>query len=499
MTADAELVATLNRWRADPVVFATEAFGVTLDAWQVEALHAYHAQPVTRVAMQASAGVGKTIVLAIACLHFLLTAGDGEHHPNIFVTAINGDNLKANLWKELAVWFGKCPLFGHAFDMTTDGIVAKQYRESWFLRPRTWSKDADAEAQGRALSGLHGQYVMAVVDESGDVAPAVGRTLEQALSTCTWGRLMQAGNPTSQTGMLYDAAHGTRSAWTTIRISGDPDDPHRSTRVSLDWATAQIARFGRDNPWVQAFVLGRFPTTGFANLLGPEDVDRAERRRPPAEEDLRFHQKRIGVDVGRFGDDPTVFFPRHGPVAYPPTELRNEDSTGVVLRLAAAKSKWGSHLELIDDTGGYGAGVVDQAHTLGLTPIAVGFNRKADDPRFFNKRAEMYWRLAEWIKTVGCLPVRDTLRKQLLAHTYSYQNGRFQIEDKDRIKAKLSGHSPDEADALALTFALPELPAGPIPVDAAPAHADSEWDPLADRTPPRDPPPAEPRLWQPAS
>lgn len=36
--------------------------------------------------------------------------------------------------------------------------------------------------------------------------------------------------------------------------------------------------------------------------------------------------------------------------------------------------------------------------------IPVHFSSPADDPRYFNKRSELYFRAAEWVKHNGSLP-----------------------------------------------------------------------------------------------
>ena len=121
-----------------------------------------------------------------------------------------------------------------------------------------------------------------------------------------------------------------------------------------------------------------------------------------------------------------------------------------------------------------------------MSPIAVNFAGKADDPRYLNRRAEMHFRMAAWVKRGGCLPRTPTLKKELTAPTYTYVNGKFQIEEKKMIKARM-GFSPDESDGLALTFALPELAAGmPSAItqenrrDMAAGKALSDYDPLQD-------------------
>ena len=57
----------------------------------------------------------------------------------------------------------------------------------------------------------------------------------------------------------------------------------------------------------------------------------------------------------------------------------------------------------------------------------------------------------------GALPDHPTLLRELTNTTYTFKNSNFLIQPKELIKKQL-GFSPDAADALALTFALPEAP-----------------------------------------
>ena len=145
-----------------------------------------------------------------------------------------------------------------------------------------------------------------------------------------------------------------------------------------------------------------------------------------------------------------------------------------------AKGKWGSEVELIDDTGGFGGGVIDSLLQAGVSSVAVNFASKADDSRYLNKRAEMWFRMAEWVKRGGCLPDIPELVRELTAPTYYFQNGRFQIEPKEQIKERL-GASPDLADALALTFALPEAPSSSslFTLPGAKPRFKADYDPFA--------------------
>jgi hypothetical protein len=137
--------------------------------------------------------------------------------------------------------------------------------------------------------------------------------------------------------------------------------------------------------------------------------------------------------------------------------MRNARSNEIAARVAAAKAKWGSEMEMVDGTGGYGSGVIDSLIQAGHTPLEVQFAAKATDSRYFNKRSEMWFTMAEWIKRGAALPNIPQLARELTCPTYIFQNGKFRLEEKDQIKARL-GFSPDMGDALAVTFTIPDMP-----------------------------------------
>lgn len=477
-------VEKLREWRHNAVQFVRDLFHVEPDAWQRKVLEKWSSpEPRVRIAEQACAGPGKTATEAWCGLHGLTTMTDGENHPNGAATAVTGDNLKNNLWKELAVWYGRSDILQAMFEMTSDAIRSRVAPLAWFLSARTFSKNADEEAQGRTLSGLHAKSIFYLVDESGDIPTAVVRTAEQGLSNCEWGRILQAGNPTSQSGALYHAVVDQAHLWFVVRITGDPDDPERSPRIDVGWARDQINLYGRDNAWVQAFILGLFPPGGINSLLGADEV-RAAMDRHLTEDAYSFVQKRIGVDVARFGDDATVMFPRQGLVAFQPIEMRGASTDAIAARLMQGRANWQSELELIDDTGGWAGGVVDQCRLFGVPLLPINFSSAATDRRYFNKRSEMWFEMAKWVRGGGALPPVTELVAELTKPTYTFQGGQFRLEEKDQIKKRL-GRSPNFADALALTFAVPDQPTGSRQRElelmglSQGAHAMTEYDPLA--------------------
>ncbi len=456
-------VSTIRRWRDDPCAFVLENFGVVPDLWQREALEAF-ASPdpaMRRLSLQAATGPGKSAVLAWCGLHFLCTRGDHGEHPKGAAVSITRDNLKDNLWAECGKWLDRSAFLRRSFTWTSSRIFANDYPETWFLSARSWPKSASPDEQGNTLSGLHSQFVLALIDESGAIPLTVLRAAEQALSNCEFGKIVQAGNPISLEGMLYAAASSLRHQWHVIRVTGDPEDPKRSSRIDLAWAKQQIATYGRDNPWVLSYILGQFPPQSLNALLGVGDVEAAMNRtlRPDAYE---WAQKRLGVDVARYGDDRTVIFPRQGLAAFRPVVLRHARDSAVSVDIAnqvlGAKAEWRSEIEFFDATGGWAAGAVDVLRANGQSPIDVQFAARAIDPRYKNRRAEIWFGMSEWIKRGAALPNMPELVGELTTPTYTFVNGKFLLEDKDQVKQRL-GRSPDLADALALTFGLPDMPA----------------------------------------
>lgn len=438
-------------WRAKPDVFVEECFGVVPDIWQRDVLQAFPHNP--RMAMKASKGVGKTALLAWLCWNFLLT----RQSPMIAATSITADTLADTLWAEMARWHDKSPMLKEMFTWTKTRIFNKnkQHSEFWFMTARPWSRSADATQQANTLAGLHADYIMFVLDESGGIPDAVMAAAEAALSSCIEGHIVQAGNPTHLEGPLYRACTSERRLWHVTEISSDPDDPKRSKRVSEQWAREQIEKYGRDNPWVLVNVFGQFPPASMNALIGPEEVGESMKRfyRP---QEYSSSARILGADVAREGGDASVIFPRQGLQAFMPMKFRNIDGNQGANLVARKWMEWEADACFVDNTGGFGASWLDNLRRLGYSPIGVHFSEKASDPQYFNKRTEMMFECVQWIKNGGALPNVPELMAALTQTTYTFKGDKLIIEPKEGIKEKL-GYSPDDMDALILTFASPVM------------------------------------------
>lgn len=449
----------IRSWRSNPKQFAHEELKLNLDKWQEDALDGLGGDlnPRRRVGMKACTGPGKSFALAIGGWHRLLCFADvGDHPKGAALSGEGRNNLRDNLWAELSKLQQRSEILKRAFTWTGERIYANDHPETWFLSARSYAKDAKAEAIGTSLSGLHSPYPFLLLDEIGRMPVTVGQKATQIFTGGVKdGLIMAAGNPVSQDGLLYHIATIERELWKLITITADPDDPKRTPRVDIDHAREQIRLYGKDNPWVMSTILGLFPPGGINTLLSVEEVEEAMNRHF-ADDVFETAQYRLGVDVARFGDDRTVIFPRQGIAAFKPIILRGARSNVIAARVMAEKNERNSDMEFVDGTGGWGSGVVDSLIQARLNPYEVNFSSKAMNPKYYNLRAEMWFRMAEWVKR-GALPKIPALVRELTVPTYSFKDGKFLMESKEQIKSRI-GSSPDIADGLALTFAIPDMP-----------------------------------------
>jgi hypothetical protein len=450
--------ARLQAWRASPARFVSECLAVEPDAWQRDALDLVARDGVTRLCLKACAGPGKSALLAWLGWWWLSTHGSRTEHPKGIALSITEDNLKTNLWPELSKWQQRSAFLKATFTWQSERIFCNDAPTTWFLAARSFAKSANPDEQGRVLSGLHSEFPLVLIDESGDIHPSIGRAAEQAMGGAHAGLIAQAGNPTSQKGLLYDSAVKSRDKWQVVTITADPDDPKRTPRVAVDWAREQVEKYGRENPWLQAYVLGQFPTTALNSLLSAAQVEAAIGRHYRADE-YEHQAKIIAADVARFGDDRTVIFKRQGLAAFPPQILRGARSEQIAGTIAQHVVDWRPDAIFVDGSGGYGAGTVDALRLGRVTAEEVHGSGAPIDARFFNKRAECWWLMAEWIKAGGALPPDcPEIVAELTEPTYYLQNGKLRVEEKEQIKKRL-GRSPDLADSLAYSFARPVFPA----------------------------------------
>jgi hypothetical protein len=376
------------------------------------------------------------------------------------VTANTENQLKTKTWAELAKWH-RLSITQDLFKMTATArfSIDPLHEKTWRIDMVPWS-----EKNTEAFAGLHnhGKRILIVFDEASAIPDVIWEVTEGAMTDkdtqiiwCVFG------NPTKNTGRFRECFEGGRFAhrWNTRAI--DSRTVRISNKLQLQ---AWVDDYGDDHDFVRVRVKGQFPRVDAVSFIALTDVQEAQARTPEGQDFLPVIG---GLDVARYGPDSSVICFRQGRDAVSrPWQSVQGQNTVAVARWAFEQYIRNNLSAMVVDTGGIGGGVFDQLDLMGINVYAVDFSSAPDNDsqeRYLNKRAEMYGRARDWIKKGGCLPPDDKraeskgLSAQLTAATYTYQGDvKLQLESKKDIRRRL-GISPDDADALAITFAFPYL------------------------------------------
>ena len=105
------------------------------------------------------------------------------------------------------------------------------------------------------------------------------------------------------------------------------------------------------------------------------------------------------------------------------------------------------------DSAGISGAVGSRLRQLGHSNvIEINFGADSPDPKYRNMRAYMWGKCKDWLLT-GAIDSDPRLECDLIGPGYELDSKvRIQLESKDEMK-KRGVDSPDDADALALTFA----------------------------------------------
>lgn len=230
------------------------------------------------------------------------------------------------------------------------------------------------------------------------------------------------------------------------------DDP----RKGPGWYEQQKATL---DPVVLAQEVDRDYAASVGNAFNDGNIVTQAMNRGPADVPA-MGPLRVGLDVARFGDDKCSLSFRRGRVLMLQEVWGKVDLMSTAGRakqkIDAFRSVRGLHLEQIAvDVIGLGAGVADALRGWYGDEVVADVNaaKMMDDGQHFNLRAFMWDEMRTWLATAS-IPNDQDLRTDLTGIRYSYRGGALLLESKDDMK-KRGLKSPDRADSLALTFAIP--------------------------------------------
>lgn len=301
-----------------------------------------------------------------------------------------------------------------------------------------------------ALRGLRLDYI--VIDEVAQIRPELWQDVVRPALSDRKGGALFIGTPSGLNlfselyfkAAVLDDWHAARY---TVHDTGalDPDE--------VEAARNEISEtsFARE-------YLCDFAAAGDDQLISLQLAEDASTRKLTLS-DYGFAPIVVGVDPARFGDDRSAIVIRQGLLMYPPQVYRGLDNIELADKVAAVINQYKPAAVFCD--AGNGSGVIDYLRLHKYRVSEVPFGGGAADPKFLNKRAEMWFSVRDWLKAGGAIPNDSGLKQDLAAPTYKFNAaGRIQLESKDEIK-KRGMPSPDIADALAVTFAQKIAPPGP--------------------------------------
>ncbi|MFZ5989434.1 MAG: hypothetical protein ACOYWZ_20250 [Bacillota bacterium] len=395
------------------------------------------------ISIMAGKGIGKDALAAWLIIWFLHCFP----YAKIPCVSVSADQLNKVLWSEIGKWL-QHSLAARFMTLQNDKLFFNTSEEDmrgkrWFAFPKTANPKSSVEEQVETLSGIHEEYLMIVIDESSGIPDPVFDPLEGTLTQpCNF--VFMIFNPTRSKGYAIDSQFKDSQYWVTMRW--DAEESEISDKKLIERIKE---KYGIDsNPW-RVRIKGLPPFVDEHTLI-PMDwiMEAVNREIIPLEKDPIIK----GLDCGAGGDS-SIIITRKGGKVFSVKRLTTQDSQVLINWANSDFLSEGGDILRVDSIGigwaVYG-GLFDR---LGSKVEAADSRRQADNPeKFYNKRAEMYWSLREkFEKSLISIPEDRDLIDALSVIKVSYEGGKIKVVEKTKIKQEL-GRSPDEADALALSY-----------------------------------------------
>lgn len=231
-------------------------------------------------------------------------------------------------------------------------------------------------------------------------------------------------------------------------------------REQMQWRANKISSYGKGFEWLFDQEYPATPSLAFQSatqnpLISPSDVMAAvnstfvEGRAPLI----------IGCDPagdGANSPDRTAIAFRRGRMC---TRIEYHEGMNTMQIAGLMAGYWRDHRPdamFIDKTG-LGTGVVDRLQELNVPAIGIhNAGAPAERDKYENKKAEMWYLMKEWFENQPCrLPNDAALISDITAPMPAVSSKGLKMVEKKEALEKRGIRSPDGADALALTFAMP--------------------------------------------
>lgn len=465
------LARMIGEWHNDPVAFVYGAYpwkkkGGPLehhdgpDVWQLAFLerlrdrvraHRFNGLtpcPPIRMAVSKGHGVGGSVMAAWLVDWIMST----RPHAQGTVTANTSTQLQTKTWAAVQRWTKLC-ITAQWFAINMDRMYYIGHKDSWFCTPQTCN-----EQNSEAFAGQHAaDSTSFYINDEDSSVPDIIHDVEEGGLTDGEPMIFLFGNPTRSTGRFHHVCFGAlRGRWDTVVVDSRTSRFANQALIK-EWEEDK----GEDSDFFRVRVRGVPPRASDLQFMATDLVHAAQQRQvePFADDPLV-----CALDVARGGADTSVFRFRRGPdarsikaVKIPGEECR--DSMRLITKAADildSRYEGRQVAMLFIDATGIGGPLYDRLVQLGYESrvFEVQFGGESPNPKYANMRAYMWGKCREWLAR-GAIDADPILEQDLTGPGYDHdKKDRLILESKDHMKARNLA-SPDDADALCMTFAAP--------------------------------------------
>lgn len=413
-----------------------------------------------RMAVSSGHGIGKSVMCAWLVNWIMST----RPHCKGTITANTITQLQTKTWAGIQAWTKLCRT-AHWFTVNSERMYRNGYRESWFCAPQS-----SAEENSESFAGQHAKDSTSfyIFDEASAISKKLYEVAEGGL---TDGEPMMFiwGNATQSTGPFHQACFGTmRHRWTPRVIDS------RTARFTNKAQIAEWAQdYGEDSDFFRVRVLGLPPNASDAQFIDQLRVTEAQRRQVAV---LPDEPLVAGCDLAWGGNDFNVIRFRRGKDARSIPSIRiagefTRDPGVLTNRLIDVLTReWGGQkvAMLFLDSAGIAGAIGTRLRQMGHTNVLeVNFGADSPNPKRRYMRDHMWAEMRDWL-LAGAIDTTPRLESDLVAPGLRPdRQQRVWLESKEDMK-KRGVDSPDDADALALTFAQVVAPRAPVAAYAPP-------------------------------
>src|SRR3990167_2819430 len=407
------------------------------------------------ITVRSGHGTGKTGTEAVIALHFLVCLPGAQ----IGMTANTEQQVQDIFLKEFSIWKRKLPQdIQNSINQTNDHIRIDD-SEDWFLRAQV----ARAE-KPEALAGLHGKYVLIIVDEASGVHDKVFEVMKGAL-TGEYYIVIYCSNPTRNEGEFFES-HKPGSRYTKLHFSS-----RESPIVKEGFIEGMEADYpgigGQPSDKVLIRVDGEFAGTAIMDDKGWIPLFANVRINMEPEKGQIINRGIISLDPAGGGKDRSIATIRDSVYMKEVLNEQTSEPKDLARKLEVIRDAYNCTSNDIGiEAFGIGAKVVGEVSVkLGehVTGILTDKPREGTEDEFDSYKMELAWKFRAWLIAGGIIVTNNAAAwlKELEKIKYKRtKQGTMKLMPKPMFKKEF-GFSPDRFDSAIHSFFKDE-PSRPV-------------------------------------